>query len=254
MKERGFDEAHAIIVRPLSGGGYQIVSGHRRVQAAKRAGLTDVPCWKREMTDDEAHMLLLSENIQDGLHPIEEGQHQIDSGLRQEAYAARIGVNRNTLKPKIEAARVYASIKKTVPLSEVGRRWRALAALHSAEPWLWPLWAPRLLAEGWTIEETERNVARAGHVRQPPAWADAKALADGLLKGTVLPEDLHEMDRLLGGIKDRTTREKIAQALAAARPASLAAAKQVVEAQTPISLADDDDAETTRGRQRTPGT
>ena len=45
MKERGFDEAHAIIVRPLSGGGYQIVSGHRRVEAAKRAGRTTVPCW-----------------------------------------------------------------------------------------------------------------------------------------------------------------------------------------------------------------
>ena len=104
------------------------------------------------MTDDEAHMLLLSENVQDGLHPIEEGQHQIDSGLRQEAYAARIGVSRNTLKPKIEAARVCASIRKTVPLSEGGRRWRALAALHSAKPWLWVLWAPRLLAEGWTIE------------------------------------------------------------------------------------------------------
>jgi ParB/RepB/Spo0J family partition protein len=210
MKERGFDKAHAIIVRPLSGGGYQIISGHRRVQAAKRAGLTMVPCWKREMTDDEAHMLLLSENIQDGLHPIEEGQHQIDSGLQQEAYATWIGVNRNTLKPKIEAARVYASIKKTVPLSEVGRRWRALAALHSAQPWLWPLWAPRLLEEGWTIEETERKVARAGHVRQPPAWADAKVLANGLLNGITRPEDLHEMDRLLDGIKDRTTREKMA--------------------------------------------
>jgi ParB-like chromosome segregation protein Spo0J len=207
------------------------------VQAAKRAGLITVPCWKREMTDDEAHMLLLSENIQDGLHPIEEGQHQIDSGLRQEAYAARIGVSRNTLKPKIEAARVYASIKKTVPLSEVGKRWRALAALHSAKPWLWPFWAPRLLEGGWTIDETERNVAKAGHVRQPPAWADAKALAEGLLKGTTPPEHIHDMNRLLDGVKDRTSREKIAQALAAAKPSSFAIAKQVVEAQTPPALA-----------------
>ncbi len=127
-----------------------------------------------------------------------------------------------------------------MPLSEVGKRWRALAALRSAEAWLWPLWAPRLLEEGWTIEETERNVARAGHVRQPPAWADAKALADGLLNGVTRPEDVHEMNRLLDGIKDRTSREKIAQALAAAKPPSLAAAKQVVEAQTPPELADDE--------------
>ena len=240
MKERGFDEAHAIIVRPLARGGYQIISGHRRVQAAKRAGLACVPCWKRQMTDGEAHMLLLSENIQDGLHPIEEGQHQIDSGVRQEAYAAMIGASRNTLKPKIDAARVYATIRKTVPLGEVGKRWRALAALRSAEAWLWPLWAPRLLEDGWTIEETERNVARAGHVRQPPAWADAKALADGLLNGITRPEDLHEMNRLLDGIKDRTSREKIAQALAAAKPPSLLAATQIVEAQTPAALADDE--------------
>jgi ParB family chromosome partitioning protein len=237
IKERGFDEAHALIVRPHHGA-YQIVSGHRRRRAAKRAGLTEVPCWVREMTDAEAHMLLLNENIQDGLHPIEEGRHALDSHMSQRDYAAQLGVSRSTLKPKIEAARVYASIK--VPLSEVGRRWRALAVLHSAKPWLWPWWAPRLLAEGWTIEETERKVARAGHVQQPPAWVDAKALADGLLNGTTRPEDLHEMDRLLGSIKDRTTRETVAQALAAVRPASLAIAKQVVETQTPPPLATDD--------------
>ena len=199
-------------------------------------------------------MVLLNENVQDGLHPIEEGKHQIDSGLSQRDYAERAGISRNTLKTKVGAARVYGTIAKTVALSDVGGRWRSLAALSSAEPWLWPLWAPRLLAEGWVIEETERHVVRAGHVRQPPAWADAKALADGLLKGTVRPEDLHEMDRLLGAIRDRTTREKIAQALAAARPASLAAAKQVVEAQTPLPLADDDDAETIEADSQAPAT
>ena len=51
----------------------------------------------------------------------------------------------------------------------------------------------------------------------------------GLLNGTTSSEDLHEMDRLLGSSKDRTTRERIAQALAAARPASPVAAKQVVD-------------------------
>lgn len=247
MKERvatgqaGFDEAHALIVRPHSGA-YQIVSGHRRKQAAKRAGLTEVPCWVREMTDEEAHMLLLNENIQDGLHPIEEGAHQLTSGLSQRDYAARIGVSRSTLKPKVEAAEVYETIQKTVSLGEVDKRWRALAALHAASPWLWPLWAPRLVKEGWKIEDTVLHVGRAGRAQQPPRWADAEGIADGLLKGVVRAEEVHEMDRLIWGIKDRQERETILQALAAARPSSLAAAKRVIEAQTPVPLPDDDEA------------
>ena len=51
---------------------------------------------------------------------------------------------------------------------------------------------------------------------------------------------MHEMNGFLDGIKDRTTREKIAQALTAAKPASLLAATQIVEAQTPPALADDE--------------
>jgi hypothetical protein len=123
----------------------------------------------------------------------------------------------------------------------VDKRWRALATLHAASPWLWPFWAPRLLQEKWTIEDTALHVGRAGRAQQPPAWADAEGLADGLLKGAVRAEEVHEMDRLIWGIKDRQERETILQALDAAKPASLAAAKRVIEAQTPLPLAGDDD-------------
>jgi hypothetical protein len=124
----------------------------------------------------------------------------------------------------------------------VDKRWRALAALNSACPWLWPLWAPRLLQEGWTIEDTDLHVRRAGRAQEPPAWADAAGIAEGPLKGTVRPEDVHEMHRLIWGIKDRQQRETILQALAAARPASLATAKLVIESQTPLPLSADADA------------
>lgn len=242
LRERGsFDERHALTVRPHDGA-YQIVSGHRRARAAKRAGLAEVPCWIRKMTDAEAYALLLKDNEQDRLHPIEEGKHALDSGMSQRDYAARMNISRSTLKPKVEAADVYETIAKTVALGAVGKRWRALAALHSASPWLWPLWAPRLVEQSWTIEDTALHVGRAGRAQQPPAWADAEGIADGLLRGAVRPEDVHEMDRLLWGIKDRRQRETILQALAAARPASLAATKLVVEVQTPLPLpADDDD-------------
>src|SRR5262245_38597379 len=53
---------HALRVRPLENGVYQIVAGHQRHAAATRAGLDSVPCWVREMADEEAYMALVLDN------------------------------------------------------------------------------------------------------------------------------------------------------------------------------------------------
>ena len=53
-----------LIARPLEEGGFEIVSGHRRVHAAEAAGLTEVPVIVREMDDDEATVLMVDSNLQ----------------------------------------------------------------------------------------------------------------------------------------------------------------------------------------------
>jgi ParB family chromosome partitioning protein len=51
---------------------YQIISGERRYHAAKRAGLTEVPCWIQEPKDDEILIRQVVENWQRAqLHPFE---------------------------------------------------------------------------------------------------------------------------------------------------------------------------------------
>lgn len=51
-----------VLVRPLDGG-YEIVSGHNRVEAAKLAGLDKVPVTVRELDDDTATILMVDSNL-----------------------------------------------------------------------------------------------------------------------------------------------------------------------------------------------
>ncbi len=53
-----------LIARPLEDGGYEIISGHRRVHAAEAAGLTEVPVIVRDMDDDAATVLMVDSNLQ----------------------------------------------------------------------------------------------------------------------------------------------------------------------------------------------
>ena len=53
-----------IIVRSLDDGNYEIISGHRRAEACRRLGIETVPCIVKELTRDEATVILVDLNLQ----------------------------------------------------------------------------------------------------------------------------------------------------------------------------------------------
>ena len=53
-----------VLVRESSVGKYEMISGPRRMHAAKLAGLTTIPAIIRDMTDDEATIIMVDSNIQ----------------------------------------------------------------------------------------------------------------------------------------------------------------------------------------------
>ena len=53
-----------LLLRPIEGGGYEVISGHRRLHAAELAGLESVPAIVRELSDDEATILMVDSNLQ----------------------------------------------------------------------------------------------------------------------------------------------------------------------------------------------
>lgn len=62
VKENGLLEP--IIVRSFSAGTYEIISGHRRVEACKELGIQTVPAIVRDMTKDEAIIAMVDSNLQ----------------------------------------------------------------------------------------------------------------------------------------------------------------------------------------------
>ncbi len=52
------------LVRPKPGGGYEMVAGHRRLTASQMAEQADLPCIVRDLTDDEATIIMVDSNLQ----------------------------------------------------------------------------------------------------------------------------------------------------------------------------------------------
>ena len=88
-----------LLVRPLLGGGYQIVAGERRWRAARMAGVKEVPAVVRDLSESEVMQLALIENLQrEDLNPLEEaGGYQAlieEYGFTQEDVARTVGRSR----------------------------------------------------------------------------------------------------------------------------------------------------------------
>ena len=76
------------MVRPKEGGGYEMVSGHRRKMGSELAQKTTMPCLVRDLTDDEAIIIMVDSNLQrDSILPSEKAfayKMKLDAMRRQQ--------------------------------------------------------------------------------------------------------------------------------------------------------------------------
>ena len=109
IKEHGI--LSPIIVRPLENGEYEIISGHRRLFASKRAGLTEVPALVVEMDRDNAAIALVDSNLhRDNISPSEKA---FAYKLKMEAMSRqghRTDLTSGQLVPKSDDNRTSAEI------------------------------------------------------------------------------------------------------------------------------------------------
>lgn len=174
----GFRPEHAVLVRPY-GDGWQMVSGHHRAEAAKRAGLAEIPAWTRDMDDDEAFMQLVLGNTQGELSPLEIGMHALaakrwsseDRSLK--SYADRIGMTGAYLGQLRNAADVISKIRNTkleFSVSDLGDKAKHLYEISRAPREVWPTLVDSLLKSEWSVVETQSIVRQLREFDIPAEW------------------------------------------------------------------------------------
>lgn len=118
-----------ITVRKLSEGKYQLISGERRLQASKRAGLKTIPAYIRTANDQQMLEMALIENIQrENLNPIEIAlsyQRLItECNLKQEELGDRVSKNRSTVTN-------YLRLLKLPPVIQAALRDKQISMGHA---------------------------------------------------------------------------------------------------------------------------
>lgn len=127
-----------LVVKP-DGNGFELIAGERRLRAAKKLGLKEVPVIVRDVNDKDQLFLSLIENLQrEDINPIDEaeGYRKLieDFSLNQLDVAKRVGKDRATVANAVRLLRLPEEIKDAIRSGSVSPgHARAILALSPVE-------------------------------------------------------------------------------------------------------------------------
>lgn len=160
-----------LLVRPIIGGGYQLIAGERRWRASRMAGLTQVPVIIKQLTDDEAAVISLIENLQrEDLNPVEEafGFSSLikDFNLTQEEAAQRVGKSRPAVANALRLLKLPENVLELVRENKLSAgHARALVAIEDEKTLVSV--ANLIVEKGLSVRETEKLVKSLTAEKKP---------------------------------------------------------------------------------------
>jgi ParB family transcriptional regulator, chromosome partitioning protein len=163
IKARGV--LQPVVVRPLAGGGFELVAGERRLRAAKLAELETIPALVRDTEDWERLDLALAENMaRQDLNPVEAARACAtlvdDLGLTKEEVGRRVGRSRvaiSNLVRLLDLPEEALELIERGELSEGHGRAILLCKDHATRRHL----ALDARDGAWSVRETERRAREA---------------------------------------------------------------------------------------------
>ena len=218
-----------LLVRPIAGGGYQLVAGERRWRASRMAGLSEVPVVIREMTDSEMTQLALIENLQrEDLNSVEEalGYKSIMEtyNLTQDEVARAVGKSRPAVANAMRLLNLPNEVLDMLKDGEISAgHARALLGITDEEMMIKT--AKSIVPQDLTVRDVERLAKKQAaeqkpkseksHIKRAPIYDEVelslnehlsrkvKVLNDKENNGTLQiefysEEDLIQLAKLLG--------------------------------------------------------
>lgn len=168
-----------ILVRPIIGGGYQIVAGERRYRASRMAGLSEVPVIIRELSESETMEIALIENLQrENLTPIEEavGYRTLmdEHGFSQEDVSKAVGKSRSAVANSLRLLKLPEDILKMVSDGVISAgHARAILSLEKEEDMLFL--ANEIAKRDLSVRQAEKLSKKMNQAEKVPPAVTVKA-------------------------------------------------------------------------------
>jgi ParB family transcriptional regulator, chromosome partitioning protein len=163
-----------ITVRRLSHNQYQLISGERRFQASKLAGLRAIPAYIRLANDQQMLEMALIENIQrENLNPIEIAlsyQRLIsECNLKQDELGERVGKNRSTVTNYLRLLKLPPDIQIALRDNQVSMgHARAIINVDNTDSQLYLF--KKMIAEDLSVRKVEELARALTHtLKETPA-------------------------------------------------------------------------------------
>lgn len=162
-----------ITVRRISAKKYQIISGERRFQATRMAGLKTIPSFVRTADDQQMIEMALIENIQrENLNAIEIAlsykRLMEECDLKQEDLGARVGKNRSTVTNYMRLLKLPPNIQVAIRDNKLSMgHARCLVSLEDTA--LQNSLFLKAMAEDWSVRRLEDAVRQSGNMDAPTA-------------------------------------------------------------------------------------
>ena len=171
-----------INVRPLDNEKYELISGERRLRAARITGITKIPCIVMDVSDEQSALFAIIENVQrQNLDFFEEAvaieRLMTEHNLSQEEIGRKLGKAQSTLSNKLRLLRLPEDMRdKIVIASLTERHARALLTLpdNTARNRAHDIIIERHL----TVSESERLIKDILRRRKEPTKPPIKVFKD----------------------------------------------------------------------------
>lgn len=161
-----------ITVRKTAQGGYELISGERRLRATKIAGLTEIPAYIRKADDQQMLEMALIENIQrENLNAIEVAlsfQRMLEEcNLKQEQLGERVGKNRSTVTNYLRLLKLPPAIQISIRDQKISMgHARALISVEDTEKQLFI--HQEILDKGLSVRKVEELVRSIDNLQVKP--------------------------------------------------------------------------------------